>query len=461
MLAAKSVVTGTLVLLMIGLASAAPAATRLVDGATGADSGDCTISACATIAYAVDQATGGDTIDIADSIYTEMLTVDKSLIFQGESEDGTIIQADPDPFVVTGRVLTSSGDLDLTLADLTIRHGNGAWGAGLQMNGLGDLTLTRVTFYRNSAGGGRGGGVRFATVGCNIAMSEVSFVENQAGHGGGFDILDCDLVTLDDVDFIGNSGGTCGGGGTMTRIPSAELTNARFFGNTVGTSGGAGICVLNSLIEADSVEFRGNFSDTSGGAIYSHNSTWTITNALFSGNRAENGSSAIYNVTSGSITHLVNVTIVGNRTNSAVGAIIHIAPGTKIHNTIFWNNQNVDGIGSAQASIWNLMDGADVQNSLIQGFTAGELGGSGNFDGSINPRFMSTTSPAAAPTTSGDLHLREFSPVKDAGNNALIAGFDFDLDGVARIFNGTVDLGPYEFGSGILFRDRFEQGGSL
>lgn len=456
----KSAIPGTLFLLIVGLASPALAATRLVDGAAGADSGDCTGSACATIAYAVDQATGGDTIDIADSVYTEMLAVDKSLIFQGESEEGTIIQADPDPFVAAGRVLNLTGDIDLTMADLTVRHGNGNSGAGLLMSGLGDLTLTRVTFYRNS--GGQGGGIRFAIDGCNIAMNEVSFVENDADAGAGFDVVDCDLVTLVDVDFLGNSGGSCGGGGKMTRVASAELAHVRFIGNSIGSSGGGGLCVLDSLVEVDAAEFRGNFSNTSGGAIYSSQSTWTITNSLFSGNRAENSDSVINNVTSASTTNLINVAIVGNRTaNSTSGAISYISAGTKVYNTIFWNNQNSEGIGSAQASIWSLAPGADVQHSLIQGFSAGDLGGSGNFDGSVNPQFIATTSPAAAPTTSGDLHLREFSPVRDAGNNALIAGFDFDLDGLARIFNGTVDPGPYEFGSGILFRDRFEQGGAL
>ena len=163
MLATKSVLSGVLFLVSVGLTSSALAATRLVDGAAGIDSGDCTVSACATIAYAIDQAVGGDTIDVADAVYTEMLTVDKSLIFQGESEDGTIIQADPDPFVTAGRVFTLTDDLDLTLADLTIRHGSGVSGAGLRMSGLGDLTLTRVTFYRNSAGGGQGGAIEFSS----------------------------------------------------------------------------------------------------------------------------------------------------------------------------------------------------------------------------------------------------------------------------------------------------------
>jgi len=456
MLAARSVFSGILFLFMTALILPVEAATRFVDGAVGADAGDCTLDPCATIGYAVDQAAGGDTIDIADSIYTEMLTIDKSLIFQGETESGTIIQAHTQPLMATGRVLTSTGELNLTLADLTVRHGNQANGAGLQMGGRGDLVLTRVTFHKNSAGNGQGGALKLASVGCNITMTDVRFLENDADQGGGFDLLDCDLVAMDKVEFSANDGRSCGGGGKMTRIAQSRLTNAGFFDNTAGTSGGAGLCVLNSSVEASAIEFRGNFSGTAGGAIYSSNSTWTITNGLFSGNRASINGSAIHNVTSASITNLINVAIVGNRSDGGEGAINFVGADMKIHNTVFWNNQNVDGVGTPQASIWSLNGSADVQNSLVQGFSAAQLGGTGNLDGSTNPLFTATPSPAAAPTTSGDLHLRESSPARDAGNNVLIAGFDFDLDGLDRIFGGTVDLGPYEWGSDILFRDRFE-----
>ena len=44
--------------------------TRYVS-ATGADSGDCTLNPCATIAYAISKAVDGDTIDIAAGTYTE------------------------------------------------------------------------------------------------------------------------------------------------------------------------------------------------------------------------------------------------------------------------------------------------------------------------------------------------------------------------------------------------------
>lgn len=457
MLAARLVFSGILFLFITGLALPAQAATRFVDGAAGTDVGDCTVDACATIDYAVDQATGGDTIDIADSIYTEILTIDKSLIFQGESENGTIIQAHPDPLTATGRVMTLANPLDLSMADLTIRHGNASSGGGLYMNGQGDLTLARVTFFQNSAGGGAGGGLRFHGVGCTIAMTDVSFVENEAlssgGSGGGFNALDCDLITMNNVDLIRNSTNADAGGARMNRVALAQLSRVRLIENS--TRQGGGMRVSSSVVVANDIEFRGNYAATTGGGLSSHQNTFTITNGLFSGNAAETGSSAIY-VPAFSVNNLINVTVAGNRTATTSGAITYVDAGALIHNTIIWNNQNANGIGSAQASISNLNNNADVQNSLVQGYTIADLGGTGNLDGSINPLFTATTNPAEAPTTGGDLHLRENSPARDAGNNALIAGFDFDLDGLDRIFGGTVDLGPYEWGSDILFRDRFE-----
>lgn len=63
-------------------ATTAAATTRLVSTG-GADVGDCSSSACLTIAYAVGQAVAGDTVSVAAGTYTENVTITKSLIMQG------------------------------------------------------------------------------------------------------------------------------------------------------------------------------------------------------------------------------------------------------------------------------------------------------------------------------------------------------------------------------------------
>ena len=60
-----------------------------------------------------------------------------------------------------------------------------------------------------------------------------------------------------------------------------------------------------------------------------------------------------------------------------------------------------------------------------------------------DPQFSWPVNPATAPTTDGDSHLMSGSPAVDAGNNSHVTTTT-DLDGEARIQNGTVDMGAYE-----------------
>ena len=74
-----------LVVVAPALAPAGALATGRYVATTGADSGDCTSSAspCLTINYAVSQAVAGDIIHVAAGTYPEVVTVDKSLVFEG------------------------------------------------------------------------------------------------------------------------------------------------------------------------------------------------------------------------------------------------------------------------------------------------------------------------------------------------------------------------------------------
>jgi parallel beta-helix repeat protein len=67
----------------------AAAATRNV-APSGADTGDCTSSACKTISYAVSKANAGDTIVVGNGLYSEGVTINKMLILQSS---GAVIDA--------------------------------------------------------------------------------------------------------------------------------------------------------------------------------------------------------------------------------------------------------------------------------------------------------------------------------------------------------------------------------
>jgi len=81
------------VLLLCGLQGPAPARADpgilYVDGATGQDTDTCgtTITPCKTISYTLNsRASGGDTIRVAQGVYTENLTVDKQVTLEGGYE---------------------------------------------------------------------------------------------------------------------------------------------------------------------------------------------------------------------------------------------------------------------------------------------------------------------------------------------------------------------------------------
>ena len=83
------------VLLIMALALALPGtspaltnAIRFVDGAGGADAGNCTGPPCDTIGYALAQAAAGDEIHVAQGTYNEVLDIVLSVNLRGGYEAG-------------------------------------------------------------------------------------------------------------------------------------------------------------------------------------------------------------------------------------------------------------------------------------------------------------------------------------------------------------------------------------
>ena len=93
---------------------------------------------------------------------------------------------------------------------------------------------------------------------------------------------------------------------------------------------------------------------------------------------------------------------------------------------------------------------AELKNTIVYstGSRAMELDGSCPIYNSIffNVSGRPSTDPVFTDTGRGDYSLAQDSPCIDAGNNAYVFS-DANLNGGARIINGTVDIGAYEFGS--------------
>ena len=113
------------------------ASTRYVSTG-GTDTGDCTVSPCRTINYAVGQANSGDVVSVASGTYLESVNVTKrlSLVGHGSTIDATGQSAPPNGVVISG-----AGAAGSRLTGFTITH------AGLE--GVFVVQTSNITIDRN------------------------------------------------------------------------------------------------------------------------------------------------------------------------------------------------------------------------------------------------------------------------------------------------------------------------
>lgn len=241
-----------------------------------------------------------------------------------------------------------------------------------------------------------------------------------------------------------------------------ENNHAEFAGGAMFNNGNEG--VSNAIIRNS--RFIGNHTDTYGGAIYNFgkgnaasqvhgNASPELTNCLFYNNLAYSAG-AVYNLGAelGNANAVItNCTFYGNHAH--IGGALYCNAGENgtgvasptLSNCILWGN-----IGEDEGNVFRIIWGTPtISNSLVDvADCAGLYNGNGgivNCNGGMvfnqNPMFVS---PA-----SGNFHLNSGSPAIDDGNNTTITqiGVSIDLDSLPRIFNSTVDLGVYEFGSTV------------
>jgi len=240
-------------------------------------------------------------------------------------------------------------------------------------------------------------------------------------------------VLIDGVSFTAAYNTSDSSGGAIFFSSAAnllEIRNCKFYGNVA--NGGSGINAANrslSTINVYSSVFYGNGWNGHASAIRVTGAAHII-GCLFYNNISLRGP-VVYRDGASAFT-MVNNTFYNN-TFTQYGAV-HIVDGVNalVANNISWGNTGPD-----EDIVWFNTDPTLV-NNLIEGSVAGQ----GTID--LDPQFVDVSN--------GIFTLGSCSPAADKGDNAHVpASFLYDLDGKARIFNQTVDLGAYESENVSLF----------
>ena len=380
-----------------------------------------------TIQAGIDAALDGDTVLVADGMYTG--DGNKNLDFKGKditvtSENGaesTIIDCEKDG---RGFIFQSGESSSSTVSGYTITNGfvitDNRSGSGIYCYES-SPTITNNIITGNSAGRGEdygwGGGIYCSGSSPTIANNIIT--RNWAGYGGGIFCGGSSPMIINNT-ITGNTAEGLGGfnsGGIDCHSSSPTVMNNMITENkSFGAWGGGINCCYSSPIITNNIIMR-NEGDGAGGINCVDYSSPIITNNIIVGNEAYLGAIGCCTYSSPIIT---NNTIEGNL---AEGITCFDNSSPTLTNTILWNDSPQEIYLDEDSSI-------TVTYSDIQGGWEGE----GNID--ADPLFVDPDN--------GDYHLQSGSPCIDAGTPE--GAPPDDIEGNPR--DEFPDMGAYEYQGG-------------
>jgi hypothetical protein len=371
-----------------------------------------------TIQAAIDAASNGDTILVADGTYTG--AGNKDLNFNGkaitvQSENGpenTIIDCGGSG---RGFDFHSGEDNDSILSGFTITNGYGdPGGGGIRIGSSSNPSINNCIIEDNAAWM-FGGGIQIYN--SSPILSDCTIRNNNAGLWGGGMSIHADIgpstigqsnPTILNSKIIGNSADSRGGG-IYSVNSSTDITNS-VISNNIVTSGGA--------------------STDGGGGIYitdtTLNNSSTITNSIIANNSASYGGGIRIQSNTSNLT-IVNSTIANNSAETAGGGIYannRYDSFTKLTNSIIW------GSGPEEIFVDSYSSNVNITYSTIRGGWPGD----GNID--LYPIFVDHIND--------DFHLTNFSPCINAGKVEGAPGDDLDGNLRPIPYGSNPDMGAYE-----------------
>ena len=334
---------------------------------------------------ALEVATAGDQIWVAEGTYKPASGTDRTISFR--MRNGVAIYGGFDPTVDdiewgdrdwVKNVTVLSGDLD---GDDLPPFGNNTENSyhvfyhpvGTNLDGT--AILDGFTISGGNADGSyphdRGGGM--ANDESSPMLSNVTFFGNSAAAGGGM-ANDDSSPTLSNCAFTNNS--TSSGGGMYNWHSSPVLTGCTFSANWASNGGGGIYNGDGSAPTLNNCTFAENTTDQAGGGMLNSSSSPTLTGCTFSGNSATGSGGGMTNYFSSPA--LTGCTFVDNSTNGGGGGMINRDSMPTLTDCTFTSNSAGYGGG-----IYNFENAAPVLTGCIfTRNTANSGGGMYNVDGS-------------------------------------------------------------------------------
>jgi parallel beta-helix repeat protein len=374
-----------------------------------------------TIQTGIDVASDGDTVLVADGIYTGFNN--KNLDFNGKaitvrSENG------PEKSIIDcenygrGFYFHSLEFESSVISGFTIRNGNMDKGGGIFITNA-SPTVTNCIISENTANSSRGGGGIY----CENSFPIITncTISNNTGYnlGGGIGcrdsspfIANCKIIANESLESNGR-----GGGIHLQSVGTTTITNSIISDNRAKRGGGIYANSSTSL-SISFCDINGNMASVTGGGIYLGSGSRTISNCIISNNTVLQGSGGgIYCYHSSPA--IINCTFSENRASNTGGGMDLLSSSPTITNCIFWND------------LPNEID--EHSNNPIVTFSniQGGFAGTGNID--VDPLFLG----------GGDYHLTAVSPCIDTGTAEELS--NYDIDGDLRPHNDRYDMGADEY----------------
>jgi parallel beta-helix repeat protein/predicted outer membrane repeat protein len=390
------------------------------------------------IRTAVAAAVSGDTIIVADGLYTG--PGNRSIDFGGKAV--TLASANgPERCVIDceskdrGFYLRQSEGQGTVIDGFTIMRGRHTYGGGIYCTSSASPTI-RNCIVRDNYATYSGGGIA-----CEYQTSPriegcIIYSNRSDSQGGG---ISCSQANATIVDCTIAENASYSGGGLYGYYCDLQVVNCTFERNTTTYRAGAFYCYRSSSRVTNCV-FNGNYATNYGGAVYfGSQGNPVFAHCTFNGNTTDGRGGGLYCSTSSMIVTLTHC-VFANHTQHAIYS--YWSPDSVLRHCLFHQNQPADYYDYSNGTTLN---GAGQINGAYSRY---------EYNVSGNPRFAfdndGRLTAGSACIDAGAAVVEELSPRTDPDGNprpldgngdgqavADVGAFEYDLDQSAIAVSST------------------------